>query len=222
MMFQHILSLLAFSLFTLGRCQVTVSGRGTVSAEPDTATISPGVTTTARTAAAALSANNDASRRLLQLLIDLGISQRDIQTTFFNVSPQLTPFSDGEPRRIVGYRVTNDFRVIIRDIDSLGRILDAVVRAGSNDVGSISFSIENTEKLLATARARAVADATTKAKTFASAAGVKVGKIIAITEPGSPSIGGATKSLEAFGTSVPVATGELEVSASVVLSFEIA
>lgn len=220
-MSSSIFTILLLTLLSLAHSQITVTGTGTVSAPPDTATFSVGVTNTATTAAAALSANNAASRRLLQLLIRLGISQRDIQTSFFNIDPQFARPPENPPR-IVGYRVSNNFRVIVRDLDKLGAILDAVVRAGSNDVGGVSFSIENTARLLATARTRAVADATLKATTFARAAKVKVGKILAISEPGTPSFRGSERSfaLEAD-SSVPVATGELDVVASVVLSFAI-
>lgn len=217
-----IFPILFFSFLSFSHCQITLSGTGTVSATPDTATIFVGVTTASSVAATALSSNNATSRRLLRLLVRLGISQRDVQTRSFNVFPEFSNTNNNRPQRITGYTVTNDFRVIVRNIDDLGKILDEVVKGGSNTLDSVTFSIENRERFLQQARKLAVQDAKQKANTFAKATGVKVGKLIRIEQPGTVILGGRSGFSSSFSSGVPVATGQIDVTANVVLSFEIA
>ena len=118
---------------------MTVAGTGTVSAAPDMAEITTGVVTQAPTAAQALAANSQAMERLLQALGALGIAARDIQTTNISVSPLRRQGRDGQPPEITGYEVTNQVRVKVRDLSSLGRVLDQQVGQGANLVYGIQF-----------------------------------------------------------------------------------
>ncbi|PXF44328.1 26 kDa periplasmic immunogenic protein [Gracilariopsis chorda] len=202
---------------------ITVSGRGSASAPPDTATINTGVSTVAATAQEALTANNQQFQQVLRVISEQGIEDRDVQTSSFNVNPQFERGPNFEIIRITGYEVSNQVRIIVRDLDQLGQVLDALIAAGSNRVSSVGFSIENNKELLKTARTSAVADATRTAGVLAGAAGVQVGKLIAITDQSGSSLPRA--SIAAFGVGgnggVPIATGQLEVSSSVTLQFEL-
>ncbi|KAI0562321.1 hypothetical protein FGB62_62g019 [Gracilaria domingensis] len=202
---------------------ISVAGDGSVSAPPDMATVSTGVVTTAATAQAALAANNQQFEQVLSVLAEQGIESRDVQTTFFDVNPQFQRGPDGEDQGITGYQVTNQVQVLVRELDNLGRILDALVTAGSNRISGVSFSIGNDTELRNRARSLAVADATTRAGVYAEAAGVQVGKLIAISEQSIPQPQ-ARQSFDTFAAeaSVPIATGELQVRATVFLQFEIA
>lgn len=202
---------------------ITVSGSGTASAAPDTATVSTGVETTAPTAQEALAANNRQFQSVLAVLSEQGIEERDIQTSFFNVNPQFRFGPNGEQLGITGYQVSNQVRVIVRDINKLGQILDALVAAGSNQISGVSFSIENNQQLTDSARKAAVEDATRTAGVYAAAAGVDVGRLIAISDqtiqaPQPPAFG---VQAEAASGSVPIASGELQITSNVNLQFEL-
>ncbi|PXF44325.1 26 kDa periplasmic immunogenic protein [Gracilariopsis chorda] len=201
---------------------ITVSGRGTASAPPDTATINTGVETTAATAQEALAANNRQFQSVLAVLSEQGIEDRDVQTSFFNVNPQFRFGPNGEQLGITGYQVSNQVRVIVRDIEKLGQILDALVAAGSNQVSGVSFSIEDNQEITDTARAAAVADATRTAGVFAAAAGVKVGRLIAVSDQSIQAPEPPSFSLQAEAADVvPIASGELEITSNVNLQFEL-
>ena len=197
---------------------VNVAGRGTASGPPDLATISTGVTTRAPTANAALSANTKQFEAVLAVLKEQGVAEKDIQTSFFNVNPQFQNLPNGGSGNITGYVVTNEVRVIVRKFDSLGEVLDALVRAGSNNISGVTFSIADPEPLNNEARTEAVANAKSKAEVFAKAAGLKVGKILSISETAitAPVAEQAFfRSTSAAADSVPVSGGELDITANV-------
>jgi uncharacterized protein YggE len=197
------------------RSTVTVAGVGTVSATADQAEITTGVVTQAATAAQALAANSQAMERLLQALGSLGIASRDIQTINVSVSPQRRPPKEGQPPEIVGYEVTNQVRVKVRDLSRLGRVLDQQVGQGANLVSGINFGVQEPAPLLDEARKRAMADARRKADLYAAGAGLKVGRVLSVREAGvAPPAPRAMMS-----AAVPVAPGEQEIQASVTVTF---
>src|SRR6185295_4581463 len=192
---------------------VTVFGSGTVSAAPDMAEITTGVVTQAPTAAQALAANSQAMERLLQALGGLGVAARDIQTTNISVSPLRRQGRDGQPPEITGYEVTNQVRVKVRDLGSLGRVLDQQVGQGANLVYGIQFGRQEPAPLLDEARKRAMADARRKADLYAAAAGLKVGRVVAVQEAGAASPRPEISPRVMMSAAVPVAPGEQEVQA---------
>ncbi|MDM4019036.1 SIMPL domain-containing protein [Roseiconus lacunae] len=208
---------------------ITVSGTGEVSADPDLAMVNVGVVSEAKTAKEALVANNEAMRNLFAQLDKLGIDQRDRQTAHFNVSPQYDhqrpqPGRSVDPNkpRIIGYQVTNDVRVKVREISRVGEILDAVVQGGSNRINGISFSVEDDEAAMREARVKAVKDAQAKAKLLCETAGAELGNVIEIHEAGAgPSPRRPEMMMMAQARSVPVAPGEQTISASVTMTFQI-
>ena len=204
---------------------ISVNGHGEVQAEPDMASIQTGVTTEADTARAALDANTQAMQQVLDGLKEMGIAEKDLQTSQFSIYPvyRNDKTTDNAPK-VIGYRVTNQLAVIVRDLTKLGDILDRTVSLGSNRMSGISFSIDDTAKLEDEARKAAVKDALHKAKLLAGASGVSVGRILTIQESGSsmPSpVYMKASMMEARGASVPVAAGEQTVSANVSMTIEI-
>jgi uncharacterized protein YggE len=203
---------------------ITVVGSDKVAAKPDMAEIQVGVTTQAPTAAKALKDNNQAMAALVKVLSARGIADKDQQTSSFNISPQ---YRQGTPGvlgpEIVGYQVSNQLHIKVRQLASLGELLDEVVSAGSNQVHGISFSVADPTPLLDEARRKAMADARRKAELYAKAAGVGLGQVLLIEEQTAhlprPQMMGAAMGRGA--AAVPVAAGEQEFAASVTVTYRI-
>ena len=149
---------------------ISISGRGEVTAAPDTAFITSGVTTQGATAREALDANNTAMNELLDTLKAAGIEARDIQTSGFSVNPNYvyTDVRDANgytlPPKISGYQVLNTVTVRVRDLPGLGAVLDKAVMVGANTINGISFSVADPSALYDEARKAAFADARKKAE----------------------------------------------------------
>ena len=201
---------------------ITVTGMAEVKAKPDIAIISTGVESEAVTASEALAKNSAAMTRILATLKKAGIADDDIQTSSFSVAPQYNS-NDPEPRRIVGYRVTNQVTVRVRAIAKVGTILDALVQVGSNRINGVAFDIANQKPLLNEARKLAVADARLKAELLVAAAGVTLGKPQQISEyGGGPSPQPMYRAtVMAAPASVPIAAGQETVFANVTIVYEI-
>lgn len=197
---------------------IVVEGSGMATAAPDMATVTAGVETAAETAADALRANGEAMRRVFERLEAAGIDRRDIATTSFDVDPRYADrrSAGDQAPRIVGYRVSNDVVVRVRQLDSLGTLLDALVSAGANRIGSIAFGLADPDELEDEARRAAVADATRKARLYAEAAGVDLGPLLRIDDTswrGGPVPRPDMRALAA--EAVPIAEGERAVTAGV-------
>ena len=202
---------------------ISVSGQGTATAPPDIATIQTGVVTQAAQASDALAANNTALRKIMDVLKEHNVATKDIQTSNFNIRPEYQRGPRGQQQpEIIGYRVTNQVRVYLRNLPDLGKVLDSLVSAASNQISGISFGIDNPKGVLDQARNRAVADARSRAELYAHAAGVRVGKVLLISEQAvqmpRPQMLGRAMAAEAM-SAVPVATGEQEVRATINIVF---
>jgi hypothetical protein len=187
------------------------------------AEVNAGVTTTAPTAAAALAANTSQMMAVFGAIKKLGVAEKDIQTVNFSVSSEYAGGTNNVPPRLTGYRVNNEVRVRLDDVGKLGAILDALVTAGANQMNGINFGIKDRTLLLSDARAKALADARAKAETYAKAAGVSLGAIMAISESGFEfprPVAVARLAAPAFART-PVAAGEQSVSANVSITWEI-
>jgi len=202
---------------------ISMLGNGVVSAPPDMARVTTGVVTQADTARAALNANTEAMSRLVEAIRAAGIEGRDIQTSGFSVQP-LYVYSDRRdqsgytpPPRINGYQVNNNLTVRVRQLDTLGQLLDRMVTVGSNTINGISFGVADDTDLMRQARRKAVVDARDKAELYADAAGVCLGRVLSITESGgySPQPAMMRQVEMAADASVPVEAGELDFSISV-------
>ncbi|MCD2175920.1 SIMPL domain-containing protein [Rhizobium sp. C4] len=205
--------------------RITVTGEGSVSAAPDMAIINFGVLKSAATARQAL---DDANKALAEAIADLkakGIEARDLQTSGFSVSPQFDySAKNGTAPKLTGYQVSNMLTVRVRDIASLGKVLDDAVTNGINSGGSLSFGNSKQKDLVADARKAAVADAITKAKALTEAAGVSTGDILNIAEETSmaPPVPMVRMAMAKEATdSVPVEAGESDYHARVTVTFAI-
>jgi uncharacterized protein YggE len=206
--------------------RLVVSGTGDASVRPDVAVIAAGVVARADTAAAALAENSAAMNRVLEQLRTAGVADELVQTSQFSVRPLYETPERGVPTpetpRIIGYQVANQVTVRVADLDRLGRILDALVTAGSNSIEGPSFDLADPDALLDQARDAAVADALAKARRYAAAAGVELGEILTIEEGGAyaPPPRPMMRA-EAMAADVPIAPGQTEVTANVTITFAI-
>ena len=205
---------------------ITVVGSGSVSGVPDTAEVTAGVVTQATTASQAMSQNSAAMEQVLKALAALGIADRDIHTTNVSIVPQRASSPSSRPAppipsAVVGYEVTNQVRVRVRNLSSLGHLLDTLVSQGANALGGIGFSFADPAPLLEQARSKAMADARQKAQVYAIAAGVKVGRVIFIRDASATPPRPMSGRMMAMGAT-PIAPGEqeLEVSVSVTYALE--
>jgi uncharacterized protein len=196
---------------------VTVTGQGTIAVAPDSAVIRIGVTSQGKTAKEASNTNAKQMTAVMAAIKNSGIAERDIQTSRLSLQPQYE--NKGGVTRLLGFRVTNQLTVKIRDIGQLPAILDRAIAAGANEMSGIEFVVSEQSKLLDQARDAAIADAHRKAALYAHAAGAKLGRVVAITEEGAPA---PLRPLAAMRASaVPVAPGEQTLRATVAVSYEL-
>ena len=202
---------------------VSVEGTGIVSTTPDIADVITGVTNRADSARQALDANNAAMERLMKALAKADIDKKDIRTSGFNVSPYYEYIKPTRQRRIAGYQATNQVTVTVRDLKRIGRVIDDVVTAGSNQVRGIQFRVSEPESLLDEARKKAFADAKRRAELYADAADIDLGKVIHIQERGAripqPRMLASSAMKEA--RDVPVSPGSQQLRVNVSVRFEL-
>lgn len=202
---------------------LTVNAEGSVEGRPDMATINVGVTTEGQTAAAALAENARRSQALIQALRRAGVAERDIQTANVSVYPQQV-YGEGQAPRITGYQANNTVTAKVRNIDNTGRVIDAAVGAGGNNVNGVSFSYQDPDAQLNAARRDAISNARERAELYASALGMRVHRVVAVSEGGGfrpPIVPMAMERMAAADASTPIAPGELETQVSVSVTFEL-
>ncbi len=157
-----------------------------------------------------------------------GVDDEDIQTTLFNIQPEYTFVevteepSSGErvrrtERRLVGFRVTNTLSVKVRDLESIGPIIDGAVAAGGDvtRINNIQFTVEEVEELQSQARTLAIRDAVAKAEQLAGDTGATLGPLLFISESGGPStpvIARTEAPAFAADAATPISLGELDVT----------
>jgi uncharacterized protein len=199
---------------------ITVTGEGIVQAAPDQATISLGVTTTDETAVDALAANSAAVAEVIAQLKAAGVAEGDLQTSNLSLNPNWSNYESVSGSAISGYTASNLLNVRVRDIDALGSILDAAVSDGANTMNGITFGLADPAPVMNEARAKAVADATARATVLVTAAGGTLGPIVSITESGV--FAGPGPLFREASADVPIENGEVGMTASVTVTFEIA
>lgn len=200
--------------------QITVVGNGDANGTPDTAIVQLGVRTEGAAAREALNSNNTQVEALIAKLKELGVADRDLQTSNLSVNPRY----DEQGRTVIGYEVTNMLTVTIRNVAQTGALLDQVVDAGANQIWGLSFTIDNPAALQTTARDGAIADARARAEAMAKTAGGTVGAILNISETigsQSPVPMYARSDMAQGASAVPVQPGEQTISAQVQVTFEL-
>lgn len=215
---------------------IWVTGRASVTVEPDLVLLTVGVRTTGETVAEARAEAVGAMEAITEAVKVHGLSERDVQTESFNIWPQheYQEITTGEVRTqrevLVGYRVDNAARIKIRDVEAVGEIIDDVAAAGGDAtrIDDIAFSVEDPTPFMSQLREDAVKDALAKAEHLAELTSVAVGDLIFIGEVGSgaPLTGGFEEGMvrQVMGLSdqaTSISAGELRLSLNVQAAFSI-
>ncbi|MEZ5938816.1 MAG: SIMPL domain-containing protein [Hyphomonadaceae bacterium] len=205
---------------------ITLNGHGSVDRAPDIATISVGVSVDAESAAAAMSQQSEKMNGVFKAVKAAGVADKDMQTSNLSLNPvyDYSNRNNGKPR-LTGYNASNQLTIVVRNLDSLGKTLDAVVKAGGNTINGVSFGVDKPKSAQDEARVMAIKDAAAKAELYAKAVGYKVKRIVTINE--SVNYGGpvpvmarmAMDSAESAPT--PVAGGQVSLTADVDVTFEL-
>lgn len=204
--------------------KLDVTASGEVSRVPDIAVISAGVVTRASTAAQALQENSVRMDRVLAALKRAGIAGRDIQTSSISLNPEYR-YQDNQPPQLTGYTASNQVTIRFRDIADSGRILDALVAEGANQINGPTMTIDNPDAALDEARTKAVAKGMERARLYAAALGKRVSRVISISESGGysspPPMPYAVAMDRAESASTKIVPGEQKLEVSVAMTFEL-
>lgn len=217
-----------------GHALLTISAQGTTTRTPDMATYTAGVTTQGTTASEALAANSSRMTQVVAALKKAGIADKDIQTSNLNLNPvyaQPKRLPDGsyvdEPQRIIGYQANNTVSVRQRKLDAMGKVIDALVNAGANQVNGPSFALSQPDAAQDEARVDAMKAARARAELYARASGLRVLRILSINESGSWTpqpvmfVRKEVADVAPPAPPPPVAAGELELNVTVTVQFEL-
>lgn len=202
---------------------LSVSAQAEARQAPDIATVSAGVVTQAADGQAALRQNAEQMNRVMAAVRAAGVAEKDVQTSGIGLHPQYR-YEENQPPRITGYQASNTVNVKLRDVANLGKVLDALVASGANQINGPSFGIDAPEPLYDRARLQALKAARARAETYANALGMRVRRIVSISEGGAaiPSPMPRMAFAEALkADSTPVAPGETSVSISLDTVFEL-
>jgi uncharacterized protein len=194
--------------------EVTVVGSGHVQGVPDTLTADVGIEFTAPDVTAAMNQTNDRQQAVINALLGAGVDHKDISTTDVGLQPQY----DSAGGAITGYRADNSLRVKIHPTDSASHVLAVIVGAGGDAtrINSVSYSIADDSQLVKDARARAFQDAKDRAGQYAQLSGLKLGKVISISEvAGGTAPTAGVPAPRAMPSNVPLEPGQQTVSFSV-------
>ncbi|KQM30153.1 hypothetical protein ASE59_09720 [Sphingomonas sp. Leaf10] len=200
-----------------------VSATGKATRVPDIATIRAGVVSQAATAAAALSDNSQRMTRVVAALRKAGVAERDLQTAQIQLQPQYR-YAENQPPAITGYQASNSVSIRFRDVGKSGAILDALVAQGANQIDGPTLSVDAADAALDEARTDAIRRARARAELYAKAAGMRVDRILLISEDGGqlpqppmPILQMARVAKMADPT--PVAAGEQDLTVNVAVRF---
>ena len=203
---------------------VSVSGIGRASVVPDRFTFTVGVQSVAGTVDDAIADNNRRTAAVIAALKKAGASERDIQTSQFNIWPQ-QDHSEGRLPRILGYQVTNSVSVRSSKVGEAGRLLGIAIGAGVNTSSGINFEVADPARGRDAGLRAAFEDAKAKATLLASAAGRTLGRALSVSEGGSggpqPPMPMRAMTMEARVADVPVEAGTQESVYSVSVTFEL-
>jgi uncharacterized protein len=199
---------------------IVVTGEAKVSVTPDLAVLTLGISTQSENVADAQSQAIEAMNKVMAALTGAGIAEKDIQTQNFSISPVTRWDDKSQLQNIVGYRVENTVNVKIRALDTIGTTIDAVTAAGGDltRIQGINFTLEDPTQARTDARQKAVADARAKAVQLAEQFGIKLGKLVYITENQSYIPMTRTASFDSVGGAAPstsISAGQLDITINV-------
>jgi uncharacterized protein YggE len=204
--------------------RLDISATGEVTRVPDVALISAGVVTRSATATGALQDAADRMQRVLAALKRAGVEDRDIQTSNVSLNPEYR-YVENQPPQLTGYTASNQLTIRFRDIRNSGKILDALVGQGANQINGPNLTIDKPEAALDEARAKAVAIGRARAELYARALGLRVTRVVSVSESGgyavpppAPPMAGMQMARAADTAIVP---GEQKLQVTLAITFEL-
>lgn len=204
---------------------LSVVGEGKVRVVPDKATLEAGIlVANAQTIEAAQQEIDEKNNAIVSSLTQLGVSEEDIKTSNYSVSPN-QDFNPGIPGRITGYNGNVTVSITVRQIEKVSEVTQAVTAAGANQVYNVNYSVDNPEKFREEARNKAIENAKEQAENLAGSLGIRLGRVVNIVES-SPSNGPVplmerSVSLDMGSAGGPVMQpGNQEITSVVTLYFE--
>ena len=203
--------------------RVDISATGEVNRVPDIAVISAGVVNRAQTASAAIQQNSERMNRVRAALRRAGIEDRDIQTSSLNLNPDYR-YQENQPPVLTGYQASNTLSIRFRDIRNTGKILDALVAEGANQISGPNLMIDKPDEALDEARMKAVALGQARAQIYARALGKRVVRLISVSESGSHGIQPPMPyavAMESRQATNRIEPGEQKVEVTLSMSFEL-
>ncbi len=205
--------------------RLDISATGEVTRVPDVAIISTGVVTRATTATGAIQQNAARMERVRSALKRAGIEDKDIQTSSISLNPDYH-YEQNKPPRLTGYQASNQVSVRFRDIGDTGKILDALVAEGANQISGPSLTIDKPEQALDEARMKAIANGRARADLYARALGMRVVRLLSVSEGGGYSVPPpmpmyARAEAASMDAQTKIDPGEQKVQVGVNMSFEL-
>lgn len=215
----------ATALQAIAGTRLDISATGEATRIPDVAVISAGVVTRASTATAALEQNSAQMNRVRAALKRAGIADRDIQTSNISLNPEYR-YADNQPPALTGYTASNQVNVRFRDIRNTGKILDALVAEGANQLNGPNLTIDEPEAALDEARTKALAVGRARAELYARSLGMRVVRLVAVTESGGgyappPPMPVAVMAARGERDYAKIDPGEQKLSVSLGMTFEL-
>ena len=206
---------------------ISVSGEGIVEATPDRATISVGVVTREKNPSEVQNSNARAASSVINSIAALGIERKNISTGNYSFNPVYRHLENGK-RILEGYEATNSVTIIVDNLNLVGKIIDAALNHGANQVNSLNFGLRNKAAYQDEALRLAILDAKRKAEVVASALGKNIVSVRAVSinsshvsAPQNYKMARAMAEDAAAGFETPIESGSLQCSASVHIEFEI-
>ena len=206
--------------------KIICNGEGKTTAAPDIVTITLGVETRNVNASAAAAENAKLMNSTINALLSAGLNKKDIQTSQYSLTTQPednpVPASATKNKTPPVFVATNQVTAKMNVTENIGKVLDAATAAGSNSVMGISFDLRDPKPQMDKALANAVNDSRRKAEIMAATAGVKLGKILELSEGyGYTSSNAPRAAYSVAEATTPVLPGEMEITASVTVTYEI-
>lgn len=210
---------------TIAGTRLDVNAVGEVTRVPDVAVISAGVVSRSPTASAALQDTASRMQRVLAALKHAGVEDRDIQTSNVSLNPEYR-YPDNQSPQLVGYTASNSVSIRFRDIRNSGKILDALVAQGANQINGPSLVVDKPEAALDEARAKAVAVGRARADLYARSLGMRIVRVVAMNESSgyyAPPPPAPPVAMMARGErdSSPVQPGEQKIQVNLAMTFEL-
>lgn len=209
-----------------GRDTITLEGEGKVSGEPDLAQVDIGLFTEGENVPTAQEQNTEKVNAIIKALQDLGIAEADIQTNNYSITPRYQ-YDEGR-QTVIGYAVSQNVSVKVRDLSKVGTVLSRVGQLGANQVNGVQFTIDDPSALQQAARKLAIQDAQAKAEELAEALDLDVVRVVSFSESSGgyyPPQPFAARELDAYGAGGEIAPdiqpGSLDVNSRVSVTFEI-